>query len=133
MRVHGYRAGRLGRRAGWGGDEHDLGSLDGVVVGEAEAEPVDLVEVEWVRVEDADVELPFLEVVGGDEGDAWGKGLLDLGKGRQVLVNFLKSSPLEAADGRVTLTSSYTVMLELCDLSAFVSVYVPSASVSGQT
>ena len=71
------------RRAGGGGDEHDLGSLDGVVVGEAEAEPVDLVEVERVRVEHADVELPFLQVVGADEGDAWGEGLLDLwGKGR---------------------------------------------------
>lgn len=72
--------------AGCGGDERDLGSLDGVIVGEAEAEPVDLVEVERVGVEDADVELPFLEVVGRDEGDAGGKGLLDLGKGRHRLV-----------------------------------------------
>lgn len=81
MRVHGYRPGGL-RWAGGGGDEHDLGGLDGVVVGEAEAEPVVLVEVEGVGVEDADVELPFLQVVGGDEGDAWGEGLLDLWGGK---------------------------------------------------
>lgn len=50
----------------------------GVVIAEAEAQTECLVQVDGVGVEDSDVHLPFFEVVGGDEGYAWGEGLVDL-------------------------------------------------------
>jgi len=65
-----------GGRDGWGR------RTDRVVVAEAEAEAVGLVEVEGVGVEDLDVHLPLFEVVGGDEGYTWWEGLLDLGRRR---------------------------------------------------
>jgi hypothetical protein len=49
----------------WGGGRDGWGRrTDGVVVAEAEAEAVGLVEVEGVGVEDLDVHLPLFEVVG---------------------------------------------------------------------
>ena len=51
-----------------------------VVVAEFEAETEYLVEVDGVVIEDLDVHLPFFEVVGGDEVDAWREGLVDLNK-----------------------------------------------------
>lgn len=71
MRVHRYRS--LGSRA-----EDDLGRLDGVGGREGEAQAVEVCgRVERV-IEDGDVELPFFQVGGGDEGYAWGEGALDL-------------------------------------------------------
>ncbi len=55
---------------------------DGVFVGEAEAQAVGLVEVDGVGVEDLDVESPFFEVGGGDEGYAGGQVRVDLWGGR---------------------------------------------------
>lgn len=43
-----------------------------------EAESVGFIKVERVGVEDAKVHLPFFVIVGGDEADAWRKGLVDL-------------------------------------------------------
>lgn len=56
---------------GWGGFEGGGKGTDWVVVVEAEAEAVDLVEIQGVVVQDLDIHLPFFEVVGGDEGYAW--------------------------------------------------------------
>lgn len=75
----------------------------GVIVAEAETEPECLVEVERVRVQDADVHLPFLEVVGGYEADAWGEGLVDL-EGVEVVKE--EESPQEMRSGGRTLLSS---------------------------
>ena len=66
------------RRGVHGGECH-FGRLDGIAVREAEAQAVDLVEVEGVGVEDADVHLPFLQVVGFDECYAGREGLVNLG------------------------------------------------------
>lgn len=61
--------------------EDDLGRLDGVVLGEAEAQAVQICgRVERV-VEDGDVHLPFFEVWRGHERDAGWEGFLDLGGG----------------------------------------------------
>ena len=62
-----------------GADCGNRGCTYGVVVAETEAETKCLVEVDGVGVQDADVHLPFFEVVGRDEADAWGEGLVDLG------------------------------------------------------
>lgn len=51
----------------------------GVVVAEAEAESIGFVQVDGVGIKDPDIHLPFFKVVGGNEADAWGKGLMDLG------------------------------------------------------
>lgn len=51
----------------------------GVVVTEAEAESIDFVKVDWVGIKDPNIHLPFFVVVGGDEADAWGERLMDLG------------------------------------------------------
>lgn len=62
------------------GQSEDGGCTYGVVVTETETETKCLIEVDGVGVQDADVHLPFFEVVGGDEADAWGEGLVDLGR-----------------------------------------------------
>ena len=54
-----------------GGVEGGGKGTDWVVVVEAEAKAVDLVEIQGVVVQDLDIHLPFFEVVGGDEGYAW--------------------------------------------------------------
>lgn len=78
----GGSVGKLGlghRRGPCRGQSGDGGCTYGVVVAETEAETKCLVEVDGVGVQDADVHLPFFEVVGRDEADAWGEGLVDLG------------------------------------------------------
>lgn len=57
----------------WGGR-----ITDGIVRAEAEAQPVGLAEVEGIRVKDADVHLPFFEIVGGGEAYAGGEVLMNL-------------------------------------------------------
>ncbi len=74
----GVSVGNRGVRCG-GADCGNRGCTYGVVVAETEAETKCLVEVDGVGVQDADVHLPFFEVVGRDEADAWGEGLVDLG------------------------------------------------------
>lgn len=49
-----------------------------IVVAKAETEAEGLVEVDGVGVENADVHLPFFEIIGGDEADAWREGLVNL-------------------------------------------------------
>ena len=74
VRVHGNRT--VGRRA-----EDDLGRFDRVVLGECEAQAVEIGgRVERV-IEHGDVHVPFLEVRRGHEGDAGWEGALDLGGG----------------------------------------------------
>jgi hypothetical protein len=60
------------------GDEDGFGGFHGVVGVEAQAQTVGF--GGWVErvVGDGEVELPFLEVVGGDEGEARGEGTVDL-------------------------------------------------------
>ena len=61
------------------GTEGARGSCtNGVVLGEEEGEAEDLVCVDGVGIEDADVHLPFSEVVGFDQLDSWGKFLFGL-------------------------------------------------------
>lgn len=62
--------GSLGR--GW------RGPTDGVLVAEAELEAVGLAFVQRVVVKDLDVHRPLFEVLGGDKGDAWRGGLVQL-------------------------------------------------------
>lgn len=64
---------RIGER-----EERDLGCFNRVVLAEEEAESVRF--VGWVDgvVGDGDVHVPFAEVLGGDEGDAWWEGTLNL-------------------------------------------------------
>lgn len=49
-----------------------------IIIAESKAETESLVEIEGVVIENTDVHLPFFEVVGGDEADAWRKGFIDL-------------------------------------------------------
>ena len=62
-----------------------------------------MVLVERVRVEDPNVHLPFLEVVGGDEVDAGGEGLLDLRAEESVNISIMV---LGCGGREDTLTSS---------------------------
>lgn len=48
-----------------------------VIIAEAEAKAECLVEVKWVGIENTNVHLPFFEVIGGDEADAWWERLVD--------------------------------------------------------
>lgn len=54
---------------------------DGIFLAEGEFKTVDLVLVQRVVVEDADVHLPFFEVVGFGEGDSRGEMALHLSTG----------------------------------------------------
>ena len=97
MRVHGDRARGLRAR----GEGH-FGGFDRVIGREAEAEAVDLVEVQRiVRVEDADIHEPFFEVVGRHEGYSRGEGLLNL----ERVVRNLRIRGIWVGGG-FTLTSS---------------------------
>jgi hypothetical protein len=63
----------LGWSGGWLITGWEQRRTDWVVGAEVKVEAVGLVEVEGVVVEDADVDLPVLEVVGATEDDArWG-------------------------------------------------------------
>ena len=66
--------------------ESYFGGFYWVIVGEAETEAIDLVLVDRVRVKDANVHLPFLKVVCGYEGDAWGERLLNLACSSSVII-----------------------------------------------
>lgn len=44
---------------------------DWVVLRETEVEAICLVQIEWIRIQNLDVHLPYLEVVRLDELDAW--------------------------------------------------------------
>lgn len=66
----------FGARGGW----EPNGSIvtNWISGAETKTESVGFVEVERVGVEDTNVHLPFLVVVGRDEADAWREGLVDL-------------------------------------------------------
>lgn len=73
---------KLGGRGAIGGEERK--STDGVVGAEAEAKTIGVVQVQRIGIQDTDVHLPFFEVVGGDEANAWREGLLDLDKKKSI-------------------------------------------------
>lgn len=67
------------RMVGYGERGGERGITYWVIVCEAKTEAEYLVEVKGIWVKDSDIHFPLVEVVGGDEADAWGKGLIDLG------------------------------------------------------
>lgn len=69
----------LGRCLGWWDVQWGLLPLTNWVLGtEGEFEPVYLVLVQWVVVQDSDVHLPFFEVLGFDDCDPRRKMILHL-------------------------------------------------------
>lgn len=54
-------------------------STDWVAATEAKSETKYFVQVDWVGIEDANVHLPFFEIVCWDKTDAWREILMDLG------------------------------------------------------
>jgi len=72
MRVHGYLWCR-GRDS-----ECHFRRFDGIVLAELKLQPVGLVLVQRIIVEDLDVHVPFFEVVGRDERYAWRGVLMQL-------------------------------------------------------
>jgi hypothetical protein len=62
---------------------------DWVLGGKLKPQPVRLVHVKWVLVEHSYIQLPFLEIVGGDEVDARRQAVVDLS--RIVLVGQISS------------------------------------------
>lgn len=70
----------LGTTYVWGeGGAKGRESTDWVAATEAKSETKYFVQVDWVGIEDANVHLPFFEIVCWDKTDAWREILMDLG------------------------------------------------------
>lgn len=59
-------------------DKSHLWRFYGILAAESELQPVDLALVDGVLIENLYVEEPFFEIVGRDQGDAWGQAAVYL-------------------------------------------------------
>lgn len=53
-------------------------STDWIAGAETKAQAVDLVQIKWIWIKDADIHVPFLEAVGGDQANPRGQRLVHL-------------------------------------------------------